>query len=223
MNRKILWGVGLFLALAPIALLAVLYGALPDQVPVNWGFHGQVSYDDKSTLWMLTLLSPLLLFLFRAFPRVDPRKKNYAKFQGYYDGFCLFMLLFLLCLDCLILSESLWPGRIAVWRVIVMAVGVLFMVLGNIMPKFKNNFFAGIRTPWTLSDPDVWNRTNRLGGRCLFLLGLVMLPAGLLLGEQLTFALLMAGIAVVVLVPVVLSYVWYQKKQKGPLDKGGGQ
>ena len=80
------------------------------------------------------------------------------------------------------------------------------------MPKFKSNFFAGTRTPWSLSDPDVWNRTQRLSGRIFFALGLALLPAGLLLPEEAMFAILLAGVAAVVIAPTVMSYLWYRQK-----------
>ncbi len=70
------------------------------------------------------------------------------------------MLLFLMLVNGIVLSESLYPGRISVGRVITSGVGILFVFLGNIMPKIKNNFFMGLRNPWTLSDPDVWNRAT---------------------------------------------------------------
>jgi uncharacterized membrane protein len=43
-------------------------------------------------------------------------------------------------------------------------VGLLFIVLGNLMPRFRSNFFFGIRTPWTLSSEQMWMKTHRLGG-----------------------------------------------------------
>ena len=65
------------------------------------------------------------------------------------------------------------PDTATIARVSV-ALGALFVVLGNYMPKMRRNFFVGIRTPWTLADEDVWFRTHRLGG-VLFVIGGVLL------------------------------------------------
>ena len=89
--------------------------------------------------------------------------------------------------------------------------GLLFLFIGNIMGKVKPNFFMGIRNPWTISDPDVWNRTHRLGGGLFFLAGLVTVISAVLLPEAVTFAVLMTGVLVAALVPTAMSYLWYKR------------
>ncbi|NCB62317.1 MAG: DUF1648 domain-containing protein [Clostridia bacterium] len=223
MNKKVFTILTAILALLPVVLLAAVYARLPGQVPMNWGLNGAVSYGPKSQLWFTALLSPLLLFLFRGLPKIDPRKKNYEKFQKYYDSFCLVMMIFLLGMNALVLSESFWPGRISVGKMITVGIGALFVFLGNLMPKVKNNFFMGVRTPWTLSDPDVWNRANRLGGQCFFVCGLAWVAGGLLLSDIANFVLVLAGTAVITLIPVGMSYLWYKKKRQGGVDKESGE
>lgn len=202
----------LILSLIPLALVALLYPQLPDQVPINWGLGGVVEYSGKATLWLLAGLSPLLAILLRALPKIDPRKKNYQKFAGYYDAFCLVMLLFLLLMLGVTLSESMAPGRLSVWRIICCALGLLFAFLGNFLPKVKSNFFLGVKTPWTLSDADVWNRTHRLGGQLFFWFGLLLMAAGFLLPEIGAFFLMFGGTLAIVILILVLSYCWYRNR-----------
>lgn len=202
------------LALVPLIVTALLYGSLPEQIPTHWNLDGSVTYSGKSTIWMTAGLSPVLAGLLLVLPKIDPRKKNYEKFRGYYNVFIVVLLLFLLIVDGIILSESLWPGRISVGRVVTVGVGILFVFLGNIMPKIKNNFFMGLRTPWTLSDSDVWNKTNRLGGKLFFWFGLVIALSGLLLPESVTFVITMIGVAAICIVPAAMSYVWYRRNHK---------
>ncbi|NLF34561.1 MAG: SdpI family protein, partial [Clostridiales bacterium] len=85
--------------------------------------------------------------------------------------------------------------------------------IGHILPRVKSNFFMGVRTPWTLSDPDVWDRTQRLGGKLFFWAGIVLVPCALVLPEKVTFALLMAGVVVISALPAALSFWWYRKKE----------
>lgn len=217
MTNKRLLILACVLALVPLIATVLLYGMLPEQVPTHWNIDGSITYSGKSSIWMLAGLSPVMAILFVVLPKIDPRKKNYEKFRGYYDVFVVVMLLFLLVMDGIILSESIWPGRISVGRVVILGVGILFVFLGNIMPKIKNNFFMGLRTPWTLSDPDVWNRTNRLGGKLFFWFGLVIALSGLLLPEFTTFVILMVGAVIISSVPAVMSYVWYRQKQRDEL------
>lgn len=55
--------------------------------------------------------------------------------------------------------------------------GVLLVALGNVLPKLPRNGLVGIRTPWTLADPAVWERTHRLGGYLVTAAGLVSLAS----------------------------------------------
>lgn len=207
------------LALLPAVLVAVFYGRLPDRVPTNWGLDGTVTYGGKMTLWFLALLPPALAVLLTALPKIDPKKRNYERFQGYYDGFCAVLMLFLLAMVAVTLTESLRPGTLSVSRAVTMGIGVLFAFLGNILPKVKSNFFMGVKTPWTLSDPDVWNRSNRLAGLLFFLVGILLVPCALLLPELGMFIVMMAGVAVAAAVPCVCSYIWYREKCREPVDK----
>lgn len=223
MKDKTLRWMAWIVAAGALVLVACAFPFLPEQVPTHWNLDGTVTYSGKGTLWLLGLMPLALTALMRALPRVDPRRGNYSRFQSYYDGFVLVMGLFLLCITAVTVVESLRPGTLAVWRIVVMAVGLLLVFLGNMLPKVKSNFFLGVKTPWTLSDPDVWNRSQRLGGRLFFLAGLAMMASGLLLGEHAAFAVTMAGALGAGGVPCVMSYIWYRQKMAGPVDKGGDE
>ena len=163
-SKIIIW---ILAALSPI-LCAVTYPFLPQQVPMHWDINGTVSYEGKATFIFMAVLPLLLAGLFIYLPKIDPRKKNYAKFSKYYDYFCMFMMVFLLIANLVVVSESFFPGRISVGIVIQMLVGVLFLFLGNMMPKFKSNFFVGIKNPWTLliySDKEVFTKINLTSDR----------------------------------------------------------
>ena len=201
------------LALLPLLLMAVFYARLPDRVPMHWGFDGEIDrYGSKNELWLIGALGPLFALLFQFLPRLDPKKRNYERFHTYYEAFALVLVAFIAVMMGVALLESFRPGTVSVGRVVSALVGSLFVFIGNLMGKVKPNFFLGIRTPWTLSDPDVWNRTHRLGGGLFFLAGLATVASALLLPEQVTFWVLMAGVLAAALIPAVMSYVWYRRK-----------
>lgn len=210
-NIALMWVV----SLVPLMILTVIYGKMPETVPTSFGFDGTINaYGPKSTLWMLAGMGPLLALLFQFMPKIDPRKRNYEKFQKYYDSFAIFMELFLLGTSCLIFTEILRPGTVSIGRAVTVLVCLLLILMGNMMGKIKHNYFFGIKTPWTLADPDVWNRTHRAGGRMWFLIGVVLLPCCLLLPERVFFVLLMAGILGSTAVLLVLSYLWYRQRHR---------
>ena len=96
-------------------------------------------------------------------------------------------ILFLFSLSC-------WAWRSAAGipvdmnRMITNGMLILFLIIGNFMGNLRPNYFAGIRTPWTLDDPEIWRATHRIGARILFYgcLALLLLQ-WLLNGEQLLF------------------------------------
>ena len=202
------------LALLPFILVAAFYARLPDEVPMHWGFDGEIDrYGGKNELWLMAALGPLFALLFQFLPRLDPRKRNYEKFQKYYDAFGVVITAFVAVMMGIALVEAFHPGTVSMGRVISALVGLLFLFLGNLMGKVKPNFFMGIRNPWTLSDPDVWNRTHRLGGGLFFLAGLATAVSAVLLPERITFWVLMGGVLAAALIPTVMSYVWYRRRE----------
>ena len=211
-NIALLWA----FSVVPVIILIVVYQKLPERVPVNFGFDGTVNaYGDRATLWMMAGLGPLMALLFQFLPRIDPKRQNYAKFQRYYDQFAIFMELFLLAVFGLVVTETLRPGTVSIGRAVTALISIMLVLLGNMMGKIKHNYFFGIRTPWTLADPDVWTRTHTLGGKLWFALGVVLLPCSLLLPEQAFFVVLMGGLLGTTALVIVLSYLWYRQKQRG--------
>lgn len=201
-----------FFALLPVLLVAVCMPLLPDRVPTNWGLDGRVSYSSVHILWLLAGLSPLLAGLYQFLPRIDPRRRNYEKFQAWYDAFGIIVPLILLVCIIITLTESLRPGSVNVSRTVGLLMGGVLLFIGNMLGKVKSNFFMGIRTPWALSDPDVWNRTQRLGGHVFFLTGLVSLPLALFAPEKvfagIFFVLLLGGVGLT----CFMSWKWYREK-----------
>ena len=195
----------------PFIATCLLSIRLPAEIPTNWGINGQIDYGPKATIWFLGLLPLIIAFVFNIAPKIDPKGKSYERFGRYYDSFCLVLTLFLVILSGIILSESLYPGHISVSNVCIILLGLLFTFMGNIIPKAKDNFTFGLRTPWTLSNTDVWNKTHRLGGKLLFVIGLAIILSGLFLNDTCSFIIIIVGTTSTVLVPTVMSYIWYNK------------
>ncbi|MCI9582182.1 MAG: DUF1648 domain-containing protein [Clostridium sp.] len=203
------------LACAGLLVTAVSYPLLPDQIPTNWQVDGTVAYSPKSQIWLIYGLLPLFTVLFDVLPRIDPRKNHYRKFAPYYDSFCIFLEIFCLIILGIILSESFYPGRLSVGRIVISLLGILFMWIGNMMPKLKSNYYMGIKTPWTLSDDDIWLRTHRLGGKTMFLAGAMLLIFGRLLATKGGMPIALTGILLAAFLPALMSYVWWRQKQSG--------
>lgn len=200
------------LSVVPLLMVAAVYGRLPDMVPTNWGINGEITYGAKSTLWVIGGMSLLFAVLFPVLPRIDPRRKNYHKFLPSYDLFQVIMMLFLIGVVGIMLVETLRPGTVAVGMVVSGLVSLLLMLLGNMLPKFRQNYFSGFKNPWTLASETVWNKTHRLGGRLLFVTGLLGLFT-CFLSDTVRYTVFFTALTAAVLIPCVMSYVWYRREQ----------
>ena len=88
--------------------------------------------------------------------------------------------------------------------------GVLFLVLGFILPKCKQNYTIGLKLPWTLHDEENWDKTHKLAGKLWIYGGIIMAIAGLF---NLTFVF-MTIIFLLIIIPTVYSYLLYRNKNK---------
>lgn len=203
-------------AVLPIIVIAALYGSLPEKIPMNWGFNGSIRYDNKVNIWFLTLMPLFFFFMFKFLPNIDPRKSNYAKFSKQYLLFSLMLTLFLDLTLAMIIFETFKPNTIKVSLFIPALVGLLLIFIGNMMPKFKNNYFIGIKTPWTLSSDEIWQKTHRFAGILWVIGGILMIIIPFVLPEMISFIVFMVITFIIVFVPILMSLIWFKKL---PQDK----
>jgi uncharacterized membrane protein len=145
---------------------------VPDRLPVHWNLQGEVDrYGGKFEGLLLLPLVTLGLYLLLMFvPFVDPGRRNYENFRKAYNVIRIVLVLFMaLIYGLMILSAFGYQGDTTM--VVLLAMGVLFIVLGNFMGKLRPNWFVGVRTPWTLSSKLSWDKTHRLAGWLFVLMG----------------------------------------------------
>lgn len=200
------------LALAGLAAAFFLYPLLPEQIPTHWNADGSVTFGSRNTVFITAGTGLLFAVLFDLLPKIDPRRRNYEKFGSFYDLFCVLMEIFILVMNGIMVTEALRPGTLSVPMAVMLGVGILFVIVGNFMPKFKSNFYMGIKTPWTLSSDEVWRKTHRLGGKCFFLSGLLFIICAFL--PESAFAVCFAGILIACFIPGIMSYIWWRQEQK---------
>ncbi|WP_295795421.1 SdpI family protein [Mucilaginibacter sp.] len=200
----------------PAGYLASVYNALPAIVPVHYGISGKVDrYGDKSEMIILAgilLFTALLVYLLLKFlPAIDPKKQVKVGEETFRKiGFAV--VLFLSALNIAIIFATVHHG-LAIDKLILPLAGLFFAFMGNVMNSIKPNYFAGIRTPWTLESEDNWRTTHRLAGRLWFVGGIVVTIATLLLPATLSTIVFIGSIAVLTLVPVTYSYIYFKNHQ----------
>ena len=210
--------IALLILIASFVQLIVVYPTLPQQVVTNWGFNGQVDYGSKSTLWILWGISALMLPLFFIIPKIDPKGKSYEKVDGFYGIFRLVIVLFMTgMLEITILSVN-DPHRFNVGKIVMIAVSLLMIFIGNYLPKCKQNYSLGIKIVWTLESEENWNATHRIGGKVWTVGGIVLLACAFL-PAPVNAVVALATFLTIVLIPVVYSYNYYKKHSENKADK----
>ena len=206
-NQLYLW----ITALLPTAVVLAFYQRLPEQIPTQFN-NGVVRYGPRATIWLMAGLPLLLSLLFTIAPAVDPRRNNYRRLGGAYNLFASLLNLFMLLVTGVIISESLQPGKLQVERLVIISLGLLFAVIGNYMPKTGSNFTFGVRTMWTISNDEVWQRTNRMAGKLWFFGGTLVALLGLFPVEE--RVLLFPAIflfTIMAIAPVLYSFLLYRQ------------
>ena len=193
------------ITLLPILAGLILWNRLPDTIATHFG------NDNVANGWsskpFVVFAMPLLLLglhLFILFVTMnDPKRKNISeKMFGFLIWFVPVLSVFIFSITyCNALGMNVNIGM-----AVNIIVGIIFLVIGNYLPKCKQNYTAGIRIPWTLNSTENWNRTHRLAG-WLFMLGGILF----FLNAFLQWSGMFFVIIVIALLPEVYSFLLYKK------------
>ncbi len=209
MNRRPLLVVGLACVLVMVALNAWAWITLPagTQIPQHFGPDGQP--DSYASTWSLALtpaISVGLLALLYAIPSIEPRRANLARTPGAYNAIGISALVLMVVVDAITIAYAK-GNPVEVSTIVTAAVGLMFVVIGVVMPRLHSSYLVGVRTPWTLTSELSWRRTHVLAGWLFGAFGVVLVASAFLLPTTVMPGLLMGGVAVVVIVPTAYSYV----------------
>ena len=204
-NWKILLITSLLILLPALAGI-VLWDQLPEQIPTHWNPSGEVDRWSSKAFAIFGLSGILLAaqWLCTLGTRADPKKDNHPQ-----------KILHLVLWIIPVISNLLYAITYAVAlgkevRIeVIMPVfmGLLFAIIGNYMPKCKQNYTIGIKIPWTLNSEENWNRTHRFAGRLWVVCGIVIMLTGFFGGFWIFFGIVLA----MVIAPFLYSYLLHRK------------
>ena len=199
------------LILLPIAAGLYLWEQLPDVIATHWGVNGEP--DGWSKKWVAVFGLPLLLCAIQwagAFATEWDKssKKQNRKVKA--------MVLWIIPVVSIVGSGYVYAAAMGktlnIAAVVLPLLGLLFVTVGNYLPKCTQSYTVGIKLKWTLEDEANWHATHRLAGK-LWVAGGVLMMIGAFLPQAAAPWLTAAAVAVMVLVPGAYSYI-YSRKNK---------
>ena len=206
-NRKTLIVTSVVTVL-PVLIGVVLWKKLPDVMATHFGFDNVANgFSSKPfAVFGIPLFCLAMLWIVAAATAADPRNKNISKKLFV---FCLWLIpmISLLC-GAIIYSYNL-GFSLDISRIMELVMGVIFVIIGNYLPKMRHNYTMGIRVPWTLASESNWNRTHRFGGYVWVGGGLAMILLGL--SGVLRPELLTGLFLVMAFVPCLYSFWLYKR------------
>jgi len=197
------------IVLLPFIYLGYIWNNLPEKVPMHWNLKGEIDdWGSKYSLIGLVFLLPVLTYvLMLVVPKIDP-KKRIESMGGKYDQFKFILVAFMSVVVLMYISKN---QKLSNPSMIVILIGTLFVFMGNYFKVIKQNYFIGIKTPWTLESEEVWKLTHLLAGKMWVIGGIVIVICSLLLPENINFYFFISITVVISIVPIVYSYLIFKK------------
>ena len=194
--------------LLPMAMGCILWDHLPETMAVHWGADGAA--DGFGTKHVAVFLLPAILavmnLLCMVITAADPKQNGQNKKA-------LNMVFWIMPLISLVACGTVYAVSMGMtlnmFMLIPLLFGALFFVIGNYLPKVKQNSTLGIKIFWTLQNEENWNKTHRFAGKLWVISGVVMLAA-VFFPIKWMIAVMLVFILVIVLVPVLYSYSIYK-------------
>ncbi|MDI6605051.1 MAG: SdpI family protein [Thermoanaerobacteraceae bacterium] len=190
-----------------------VFHRLPDKIPMHWNISGQVdSFGCKQDIFFLPSIITIIYFAMLYTPKIDPKKVNYIKFIGAYRMIRAVLVIILSALYFAAISFAL-GYNIDMNRIGSLIIPIILIAFGSVMGRLRHNYFVGIRTPWTLSDEEVWDKTHRMGGKLWLITGIIALFASFF-NATWAAVLMFVLLIIAVIVPVLYSYIIFKNKGK---------
>ena len=194
------------ITLLPILAGLILWNRLPERMPFHWNAAGEV--DGWAGRPVAVFVGPVLMaaieWICVLVTGADPKQKDQS---GKVMGLVLWLIPVLSVLVSFMMYSAAMGMEIRVEKIMPVFLGLLFVVIGNYLPKCKQSYTVGIKIPWTLNSEENWFRTHRMAGRLWTVCGLAMMVTAFLGG----FWVFMVITLVMVLVPVLYSWVLYRR------------
>ena len=193
----------------PILIGVIYWNRLPAVMATHFGMNNEANGFSSKVFAVFGLPAFLLAVLWiGAFVTShDPKRQNISS--------KMFSLgLWIAPVISLVAAATIYPINLGYELDITLfaelLLGLMFIIIGNYLPKTRQNYTIGIKIPWTLANEENWNRTHRLAGYLWMICGILMILICLI---RFVSAQWLVGIfLIMVLVPCIYSFWLHAKK-----------
>lgn len=204
-NLKILITTSVVILL-PVLVGLVLWGQLPERIPIHWNAAGEI--DGWSSKPFAIFGLPLILLGFQWFcvlaTLADPKRGSHTEKML---QLVFWIIPVLSVVAHMVVYMTALGIEVRMERIMPALMGLLFVIIGNYLPKCKQNYTIGIKIPWTLNSEENWQKTHRFAGKVWVVCGCIMMLTSFFGGVAIFFAVAL----LMVLTPCIYSYILYRK------------
>lgn len=192
--------------LLPVLAGLLLWNQLPDPMPTHWNAAGEIDGWSSKPFTIFGLPSILLAaqWLCMLGTAADPKKNNHPEK-------ILHLVLWIIPVLSVVLHTFVYlialGYGVRMEMVMPVLIGVVFTIIGNYLPKCKQNYTIGIKIPWTLNNEENWNKTHRFAGWLWTVCGILIMLTGFFGGFWIFFIVVL----LMVLIPFAYSYMLHRR------------
>lgn len=194
------------ICLIPFFISIIFYKSLPDQVATHFDFNGIP--DGYSSRMFAAFGLPLIMLIINFISNFaidkDPKKANVSKIIKIIGKWIVPILSVIM--QSSIIAYAI-GNKINISMYVSIGLGMIIMIIGNYLPKCKQNYTVGIKTPWTLNNEEVWNKTHKISGY-LWVIGGLTITISSFIGFE---SIMIVVLVIIALVPIIYSYILYKK------------
>jgi uncharacterized membrane protein len=219
-NRgPILTSAAIVAAMLAVSLWAFFHIPPGTKIPIHWDIYGNPNRFAEAplALFITPAMTALTAVLFAAIPVLEPRRLNLERSAKFYHATWIAVILLMAAVHGVALYGAMHAG-VRTGGLVIGAVCLLMIVIGNYLGKTRSMFLGGVRTPWTLSSEYSWQRTHALAGKFFIASGALGFAAVIALPLPNAVEIFVGAIITTVLISIVVSYFyWRHDPERGAI------
>ncbi|MEM4554585.1 MAG: SdpI family protein [Candidatus Anstonellaceae archaeon] len=188
-----------------------------EEIPIHFisGKDSVLWVPRTSAAYLLPIVTLIIYIGLSVIPKIEVYKENLEEFKQQFLGFKI-LLVFVMCaihVAALLPSLGYWKN-VDLVLIVVISVAILFFYVGYMLNFTKRNYFIGVRTPWTLADERIWEKTNRLAAKLFWICGVLALVGLVVQGDARLWLLIFPAIVTAIIASAYSLYQYLKTKER---------